>query len=95
MVGWHYRLSRHEFEQTTGDSEGQGSLECCNPWGRKELDMTLHNNKCSTHFSHNRSFPIIILIIQMTKQAANKWQNWVSDPIWLTTTIHFSMQSLN
>ena len=23
-----------------GDSEGQGSLECCSPWGHKELDMT-------------------------------------------------------
>ena len=30
----------HEFEQTLGDGEGQGSLACCNPWGRKELDMT-------------------------------------------------------
>ena len=28
------------FEQTLGDSEGQGSLACCNPWGHKELDMT-------------------------------------------------------
>ena len=29
-----------------GDSEGQGSLACCSPWGRKELDMTeqLNNN---------------------------------------------------
>ena len=40
MVGWHHRLNRHEFEQTPGDSEGQGSLECCSPWGRKESDMT-------------------------------------------------------
>ena len=23
-----------------GNSEGQGSLECCSPWGHKELDMT-------------------------------------------------------
>ena len=32
---------------TPGDSEGQGSLVCCSPWGRKELDMTqrLNNNK--------------------------------------------------
>ena len=29
MVGWHHRLIRHEFEQTLGDSEGQGSLVCC------------------------------------------------------------------
>ena len=29
------RLSRHEFEQTPGDGEGQGRLECCSPWGCK------------------------------------------------------------
>ena len=40
MVGWHHHLNGHEFEQTPGDSEGQGSLVCCSPWGRKELDMT-------------------------------------------------------
>ena len=26
MVGWHHQLNRHEFEQTQGDGEGQGSL---------------------------------------------------------------------
>ena len=31
MVGWHHRLNGHEFEQTPGDSEGQGSLVCCSP----------------------------------------------------------------
>ena len=40
MVGWHHWLSGHEFEQTPGNSEGQGSLACCSPWGHKELDMT-------------------------------------------------------
>ena len=37
----------NEFEQTPGDSEGQGSLECCNPWSCKEPDTTeqLNNNK--------------------------------------------------
>ena len=40
MVGWHHRLSGRELEQTPGDREGQGSLVCCSPWGRKELDMT-------------------------------------------------------
>ena len=29
----------HEFEQTLGESEGQGSLACCSPWGRKESDL--------------------------------------------------------
>ena len=33
MVGWHHRLNGHEFEQTLGDSEGQGSMVCCSPWG--------------------------------------------------------------
>ena len=40
MVGWHHRLNGHDFEQTLGDGEGQGSLVCCGPWGRKELDTT-------------------------------------------------------
>ena len=40
MVGWHYRLDGHEFEQALGVGDGQGSLACFSPWGRKELDMT-------------------------------------------------------
>ena len=41
MAGWwHHRLKWHEFEQTPGDSEGQGKLACFSPWGCKELDMT-------------------------------------------------------
>ena len=48
MVGWHHRLNGHEFEQTLGDSDGQGSLECCSPWGHKELDVTAseYQQKC-------------------------------------------------
>ena len=46
MVGWHHRLNGQEFEQTPEDSEGQGSLVCCSPWGCKESYMTewLNNN---------------------------------------------------
>ena len=40
MVGWHHQLNGHETEQTLEDSEGQGSLACCCPWGCKESDMT-------------------------------------------------------
>ena len=38
-----------ELEQSPGDTEGQGSLACCSPWGHKESDMTeqLYNNKFS------------------------------------------------
>ena len=44
MVGWHHQLNGHEFEQTLGDSEGQGSLASCSPWGCKESDMTEKQN---------------------------------------------------
>ena len=40
MVGWHHRLNGHKFEQALGVGDGQRSLACCSPWGRKELDMT-------------------------------------------------------
>ena len=40
MVGLHHRLNGHEFEHTLGDSEGQGTLEGCSPWGHKESDRT-------------------------------------------------------
>ena len=45
MVGWHDQLNAHEFEQTLGDSEGQGSLAHCCPWGHKESDTTERLNK--------------------------------------------------
>ena len=40
MVGWHYRLGRHGFEQAPGAGDGQGGLACCSPWGCKESDTT-------------------------------------------------------
>ena len=38
MAGWHRRLDGREFESTLGVGDGQGGLECCDSWGRKELD---------------------------------------------------------
>ena len=35
MVEWYQRLYGHEFEQALGVGDGQGSLACCSPWGRK------------------------------------------------------------
>ena len=40
MVGWNHQLKGHEFEQTLGIGDGQGSLACCSSWGHKESDMT-------------------------------------------------------
>ena len=60
MVGWHYRLNRPESDQTPGDSEGQGSLDCCNAWNCKELDTTpkLNNNEAAIRrIQRVREFP--------------------------------------
>ena len=45
MVGWHHQLTGHEFEQTPGVGDGQGSLECCSPLALKQLDMTEQLNR--------------------------------------------------
>ena len=38
IVGWHHPHNGHQFENILGDTEGQGSLACCSPWGHKEWD---------------------------------------------------------
>ena len=40
MAGWHHQLNGHESEWTPGVGDGQGGLECCDSWGRKESDTT-------------------------------------------------------
>ena len=52
MVGWHLQCHGHEFEQTLGDGEGQGSLAQCSPWGRKESGTALPLNS-------NDSFSVV------------------------------------
>ena len=39
MVGWHHRLNGHEFEQTPGVGDGQGSLVCCSPLGSQRVGL--------------------------------------------------------
>ena len=53
MIGWHHWLNGHEFEQTWGDGEGQGSLEHCSPCGCNKSDMTerLNNKNVETLLS--------------------------------------------
>ena len=60
MRGWHHWLDGHEFEQGPGDGEGQGSLACCSPWGRKESDMTeqLNNNNRLYQMAPGISLPL-------------------------------------
>ena len=62
MVGYHHRLNQHESEQTPGDSERQGSLVCCSPWGHKELETAegLNNNSNIFDLQCCVSFSIVI-----------------------------------
>ena len=39
LIEWHHQLNGHEFEQTPGNGEGQGSLACCSPWGHMTEKM--------------------------------------------------------
>ena len=57
MVEWYHGLNGHESEQVLEDSEGQGSLACCSPWGCKESDMNerLNNNKSMLCFLSERT----------------------------------------
>ena len=56
MVGRHHRLDAQEFEQAPGVGDGQGSLACCSPWGRKESDVTEGlNNKTMNRNVHQKN----------------------------------------
>ena len=59
IVGWHHRLNGHEFEQTPGDGEGQGSLAWYSSWGRKDSDMTQRLNNSRSHCVHQKCLPFI------------------------------------
>ena len=46
MIGWHNRRDEYKFQQAPKVGDGQGSLVCFSPWGRKKSDMTEKPN-CS------------------------------------------------
>ena len=59
IVGWHHRPDEHESEQAPGVGDGQGNLAYCNPWYRKELDMTERLNWTNVQIiSGNRQKPL-------------------------------------
>ena len=59
IVGWHRRLSGHEFEQTLEDSEGRGGLERCSPRGDKKSDTTkwLNSKNNKQHLTFSKRNP--------------------------------------
>ena len=88
MVGWNPHLNWHEFEQTLGDSEGQGCLTCCSSWDLSELDMTEQlNNNNSTSGSLSNNWSAIV------KENLEKWnwnryeENFLKDKMFLSDTV--------
>ena len=61
MVGWHHQLNRHEFEQTPGNSEGQGSLACCSPWDLR-VGQDLVTEQQQHGWIHAASLLLLLLI---------------------------------
>ena len=66
MVVWHHGFNGHELERIPGDREGQGSLACCSPWGRKESDMTKRLNNNTNTFLVPQSSCLISLETSIT-----------------------------
>ena len=64
MVGRHHQLNGHECKQTPGDSDGQGSLLCCSPWGHEESDTTerLNNSNKGSQVTllYERKIPRVV-----------------------------------
>ena len=101
MVGWHHQLNGHEYEQTLGDSERQGSLVCCSPWGRKQSDMTeqlsLHFFSLSVRTVWGESLVVLLPVCSLTFRTHDRklWQlpeategdtaHWVSRQEFLPT----------
>ena len=67
-VGWHHWLNGHEFEQTQGDSEGQGRLACYSSWSQKNY-MWLSN--WTTIATTNRLMSTPIVDWTLTVQSKN------------------------
>ena len=66
MVGWHHQLSGHEFEHALADGEGQESLVCCSPWGRKELDMIERLNHNTAHARSSKPLSLLPLLLELS-----------------------------
>ena len=63
MVGWHHQLDGHQFVQTLGDGERQGSLTYCSPWGHKESNITERlnwTNWCKEGFAELHSSKMLL-----------------------------------
>ena len=80
MAGWHHWLDGLEFEQAQGIGDGQGSLVCCSPWGRKESDMTEQLNWMELNIQEGRKLSwrresVKLGRIQLSVKVSNSYNN--------------------
>jgi len=83
VVGWHHQLNGHEFEQASGVGDGQGSLACCSPWGRR----VGHNWATELNWTE-----LIINIGKFLSNSACLIYISLKSPIFLTLTISHLLQ---
>ena len=77
MVGWHHPFNVHGFEQNSGDSEGQGNLACCSPWGRQESDTTQQLN------NNSRADSGFATCLDTCSNTKIMWRGPAGIPLWL------------
>ena len=76
LVGWQHEINAHEFEQTPGDSEGQGSLACCSPRGHKELNTTQQLNT-NQDICDTGKIPIASITSGNKEKNKNSFSTWI------------------
>ena len=76
VVGWHHPINRHEFEQSPGVGDGQGSLACCSPWGHKGSDTTEQLNWTEVLFKTNITSPQTSLLKSVLKDKFHMKGKW-------------------
>ena len=72
MVEWHHWLNGHEFEQSLGDREGQGSLVCCNTWAKNWTWLSNWTTPIILHAGIIRFLKTVWFIIFWTTFSATK-----------------------
>ena len=95
MVEWHHQLNGHEFEQTPGDSERQGSLVCCSSQGCKELVMTQRlssNNLSRSVFTQNQVLPSTFSHLPNAKAP---YKLLIRDTLWWSQTCLHNKRASN
>ena len=84
MRKWHHQLSRHECEQTLGDSKRQGSLACCSPWGCKESD-TLSDWTTTNKYPDNTDEETLLKEIARSFMYLSYWYDYLRFPCSLSS----------